>query len=322
MSITPDLDNLVVVGRYLIPDDDLARIKDKLTEILARDVHKADRRFPRYMEFILDVDRMWEEELNKDKIKGDVKRHIEALKRLKPSANYCLTVLFSREKIGWLAEAKCYPILYCWMTQIGDTKKFPKKVTAFDVKSSFFEAEDLMNRVFVGALEGKMIDPPHPRKPFEEKFHEVLFNTKDDRELTKKITEVLKNAKKEVYISGWIGTYIIPTLKKLHKNGVKIKIITKTPSKVTRGYRDKTEALNELKSFLKKNDLRFLRTGHFRLLIVDDTSLFDGSMDMDSESLIEREESAIWSNDPYIVTKGKVRFDELFKKGEYPKGWK
>lgn len=322
MSITPDLDNLVVVGKYLIPHDDIGWIKDKLTEIMAHGVHKVDMKFPKYMEFILDVDMMWKEELNEKKISGDFNRHIEALKYTKPSNNYHLTVLFSREKIGWLAEAKCIPVLYCWITQIGNTKEFPKKVTIFDVKSSFLEAENLMNRIFVGALEGEIKDPPHPLKPVEEKFHEVLFNTKDERKLTNKITVVLRNAKKEVYIAGWIGIYIIPTLKKLHKNGVKIKIITKTPSTTTKGYKDKTEALNELKSFLKKDDLRFLRTSHFRLLIVDDNFIFDGSMDMDSESLAEREESAMWSNDPYVVATGKLNFMELFKKGKHPKGWK
>ena len=218
-------------------------------------------------------------------------------------------------------EVGVHTILYHRLIQLEDYfEEHPTRI--FEVKSSIYESKELIRQIFIGALECEELDPPHPLKPVEEKLYEILFNTKDNKELTKKILSELKKAKKEVCISGWVGTYIIPTLKKLSKNGVKITIITKTPSETAIGYRDKAEALDELKTFLKKDDLRFLRTGHFRMVIVDEDSIFDGSMDMDSQSLAEREESAMWTNNPYLVAKGKIKFDELFKKGKHPKGWK
>lgn len=275
--------------------------------------------FPRYIEFYMNLREMYRKKLKKVK---EEDRPLEALRHIKSAVPCRLRVLFSKEKEnGYVVDVKCYSILYRKIDQITDYLK-TNAPSVFEVKACISESIELLRKIFVGALGWEEIDSPHPLKPVEENRSEILFNTKTERELTDTILRTLKDAKREVYIAGWIGSYIIPTLKKLKKNGVKIKIITKTPSEPAIGYRDKTEALNELKAFLKKDDLRLLKTCHFRLVIIDEETIFNGSMDMDSQSLAEREESAIWTNDPYLVVKGKVKFEELFKKGKSPSGWK
>lgn len=319
--ITPDFDNLIVVAKYLSPIKDLELLRKAIISTLKVDDqwwyclsgHK------RYLDFTLLLNRKFKEELKGVKEK---EKTLRSLQVAKPSLACQFNVLISKTtERGSILEVKCLPVLYRLMTQI-DRYLERNPVSIFDVKSCIFESTELVRKIFVGSLECEELDPPHPVKPIEEKSYEILFNTKDDKNLTEKILSELKKAKKEVCIVGWIGMYVIPTLKKLKKKGVKIRIITKTPSKTTIGYRDKDEALNELKTFLKKDDLRFLRTGHLRLVIIDDGSIFDGSMDLDSQSLAEREESAMWANNPYMVAKGKIKFDELFKKGKPPKGWK
>lgn len=317
MPITPDPDNIIVVAKYLSPVKDLELLKSQIFTALRKEGSwNLDSLHKRFVEFYYDF-----ETVMKFKSKKPMDFLNKVVKCAKGSSPYKIHVLILRTtETGSEIEVKCIPLLYLFMTQIvGYLEAYP--VSIVGIKSCAFESIGLIRRLFVGALECEELDPPHPVKPVEERLYEILFNTKDNRELTQKIVSELENAKKEVCVSGWIGTYIIPTLKKLNKNHVKMRFITKTPSEPTIGYRDKVEALNELKTFLKKDDLGLLRTGHFRLVIVDDHCIFVGAMDMDSESLAEREEGAIYSTDLYLVAKAKIRFNEFFQKCEHPKGW-
>lgn len=263
----------------------------------------------KYLSFLKRPDKIMKDEKEVIKKKGQ-DRYLQSLKSTRPGTPMELIVIFEEMDDGIKLSVTCLPTMYYQVQQIGRDK-----FSIFYIKSAVLECKDFMSEIFIGRLDCKSQIPPHPNKPLKQKSYEFLANFKT-RDLSEKIKSALKTAGREIYLSGWIGQVVVPLLQEAKRKGVRINIITKTPAKDTKGYRDKVEAINRLKEFLEKDDVMLVPTCHSRMLIIDDNNIFVGSMDMDSESFDQREECAIWSDDPNLVVKGKICFAEIFKKGK------
>lgn len=317
MMIIPDMDNLIVETKFFSHSKDTAQLKNSILDAIEKqkvwDI-SVDR--GGYFEFKKNLIQIFS---YKKKVKGAKSRSdkfFAALEEVKPSATARIRVSLNETKDGTMVSVICYPVMYLLVTQMDKFKghKFPLS----DIKSAILECQEFTLSIFSGLLGYETTDPPHPRKPVEPKSYEFLKNTKEKKELTEKIKSALQNANKEVYLCGWIGQAIVPILRTLISRGITLKIITKTPSEGTsgKGYRDKAAAFEQLKD-LNKEGIRLVPTCHGRFLIIDDDNISVGSMDMDSESFDQREECAIWSNDPSLVIRAKVCFENLFKKGKH-----
>jgi hypothetical protein len=309
-KITPDVDEITVVAEY-ITFKDLKNLKESLSSVMSQKLGWKSivktKNYQRFFQFP-HVALMGRKEVIKAK-KDD--KYFTALRLIRPSVPMDLVVIFEKINDETKLSVSCLPAMYYQVQQIKEMNKY----SVFSIKSVVLECQNFMDEIFVGDLGCKRQVPPHPKKPLEIKSYELLVNYKM-RELSEKIKSALKNAKREIYLCGWVGQVVIPLLQDAKRNGIKIKIITKTPAKETRGYRDKEVAINRIREFLDKDDIRLVSTCHSRILLIDDDNVFVGSMDMDSESFDQREECAIWSNDPNLVVKGKVYFEDIFKKGK------
>jgi phosphatidylserine/phosphatidylglycerophosphate/cardiolipin synthase-like enzyme len=184
----------------------------------------------------------------------------------------------------------------------------------------FIECARALDAIFVGGMGCSQLVPPHPQR-LRPSIHNIWFNLSKVRTpLKDRLEESLRAASKEVLIAGWIGCAIIPQLKKCVELGVRLRIITKTPQEASgKGASDKSEAFRELPKFLSSDDVRLLPSCHARIIVIDERIAFVGSMDLDSESLSERDEAAIISEDADVVGKTHQFFEELFSKGTKPK---
>lgn len=316
MMIVPDVDNLIVEAKFFSDSKDIEQLKNSILAAVKKQIFwdiSVDR--GGYFEFQKNLIQLFGGEEKVKEAKSEYDKFFAALEEAKPSATFRIRVSLNETKDGTMISVICFPIMYPLLTQLPEYKG--KKFPVIDIKSAVLECQEFMLSIFSGLLGYEMTDPPHPRKPVELKSYEFLKNTKEERELTEKIKSALQSAKKEVHVCGWLGQAIVPIFKSLISRGVAIKIITKTPSAETagKGYRDKTTAFGQLKD-LNKENIRLAPTCHNRILIIDDDNVFVGSMDMDSESFDQREECAIWSNDPSLVIRAKVCFENLFKTGK------
>jgi len=321
--IVPDIDNLVVEAKFFSHLKDIEQLRNSISDAITGDV--TEEKFlwwiptvkrERYLVFTKNLVHIFRNTKEVIKAKSDDDKFFAALGSAKPSATYEIRVPLNETENGTMISVLCLPAMYPQITQIPENKN--KKFPISDIKSAVLECQELILSIFIGSLGCEVIDYPHPRKPVELKSYEFLKNTKEERELTEKIKSALWNAKKEVYVCGWIGQAIVPILRTLKRREITLKIITKSPSEETagKGYRDKATAFGQLKDFLNKEDIRLVPTCHGRLLIIDDDNIFIGSMDMDSESFDQREECAVWSNDPSLVIRAKIWFENLFKRGK------
>lgn len=316
MMIVPDIDNLIVEAKFFSHSKDMAQLKNFILAAIKKQIVwdiSVDR--GGYFEFKKNLIQLFGGMKKVKEAKSGSDKFFAALEEAKPSATFRIRVSLNETKDGTMVSVICYPIMYPLVTQMEKFKAH--KFSLSDIKSAILECQEFILSIFSGLLGYETTDPPHPRKPVEPKSYEFLKNTKEEKELTEKIKSALQNAKKEVHVCGWVGQAVVPIFRSLISRGVAIKIITKTPSEETagRGYRDKAIAFGQLKDLNKKN-IRLVPTCHNRFLIIDDDNVFVGSMDMDSESFDQREECAIWSNDPSLVIRAKVWFENLFKTGK------
>jgi phosphatidylserine/phosphatidylglycerophosphate/cardiolipin synthase-like enzyme len=320
MLIVPDLDNITVEAKFFSSSKGEQLRESIIDAIVTNSAWGIMSKKKNYLELLYHFD-----------ISLEDWKIVRKAKKGKPHEKYFAGVISSKssapskirisldEKIdGTILSVLCLPSMYTKMTQIKEYEE--QKFSIFEIKSAILECQEFVLAIFHGSLGCKIIEDPHPKKLVETKSYEFLKNTKEERELTKRILSSLPDAKKEVYICGWIGQTIIPVVKTLKNRGVIIKVITKTPSEETagRGYKDKATAMGQLTDVLNKEDIRLVPTCHGRFIIIDDDNIFVGSMDMDSESFDQREECAIWSDDPSLVIRAKVCFEELFKSGKSP----
>ena len=322
MMIVPDIDNLIVEAKFFSHSKDMAQLKNSILAAIKKGITwgiTADR--GRYFELKKDLILLFSgaKEVSGVKevkqAKSQLDKFFASIEAAKPSSPFRIRISMNEKEDGTMVSVICYPVMYPLVTQMEKYKG--KKFSLSDIKSAILECQEFIISVFNGLLGYETTDPPHSRKPVEPKSYEFLKNTKEEKELTEKIKSALLNAKKEVHVCGWVGQAVVPIFRSLISRGVAIKIMTKTPSAETagKGYRDKTTAFEQLKDLNKKN-IRLAPTCHNRILIIDDDNVFVGSMDMDSESFDQREECAIWSNDPSLVIRAKVCFENLFKTGK------
>lgn len=310
--VVPDVDNITVVAEYATSVKTMKQLKVLLLKIFRKTPRwgwKFSATTDKYVRMVMLPEIAGSEDRA---VKGakEENKHFVALRMVRPSIPMDFSITPEELDDGIKLSVRCLPAMYYQAQQI-DIRKF----SVFDIKSAVLECQDFLDEIFIGSLDCRRLVPPHPKKPLELKSYEFLGNFRT-RELSEKIKSALKTAKREVYLCGWIGQVVVPLLQEAKRKGVKIRIITKTPAKGTMGYRDKVEAMNRVREFLDKNDIRLVPTCHSRMLIIDDNNIFVGSMDMDSESFDQREECAIWSDDPNLVVKGKACFEDLFKKGK------
>jgi len=171
LSIAPDLESLIVVAKYLSPIKDITQLNVAIFSALRRDdpywsfshIHK------RSMVFTYDFEGRFK--LQKVKDKDILQKCLLAPKKSLPCNFH---VLFSKTtERGSVIDVKCLPVLYRCITQLeGYLKVYP--VSIADVKFCVFESTELIRRIFIGSLECEELDPPHPLKPIEERFHEGL----------------------------------------------------------------------------------------------------------------------------------------------------
>jgi hypothetical protein len=320
MRLVPDLDNLMIEAKFFSPLKDVSAIRMSIFNaiITQSSAWRIIGEGKNFLELIYYFSFLFQDRKEIKKKKDETDKYIAGLRLGKSSAPGKIRVSLNEEKEGTIISVLCLPNMYSRLTQLTQVKE--NEYSVFEIQSAILECQELILHIFHGLLDYKIMDYPHPKKPVELKSYEFLKNTKEERELKKRITSALEDAKKEVYICGWVGQAIIPCLRTLKDNGVAIKIITKTPEKEAagRGYRDKATAMEQLMEFLSKEDISLVQTWHSRILIIDGDNIFVGSMDMDSESFDQREECAVWSNDPSLVIRAKVFFEALFKSGKHP----
>jgi hypothetical protein len=236
------------------------------------------------------------------------------------SAIYEVEMLMWYNNYAYELEGKCIPFL---------VQKLKKKLTGaekgqllqMDVDLAFSECADFLDAVFVGGMGCERMLSPHPLRS-KASVHDIMVNMSKTRtQLTEKLLEALRSATNEVLITGWVGRYIIPDLKKCVERGVEVKIVTHRPEEAVGsvGVKDKADAFSELRQFIKSDNVSLLPSCHARMVVIDETIVFVGSMDLDSQAMAERDEAAMMSNDTEVVGKTRKIFKELFDKGTRPK---
>lgn len=219
---------------------------------------------------------------------------------------------------SYVLDTKCVPFL---IDKLDRHHGSEEEVSQTDIDLAYEKSASYLESVFVGGMGSERVQPVHPYDA-KSAHHEILVNVSKSRsQLSSKLMESLKTAKKSVCACGWIGRLIVPEFKACTARGVELKIVTKRPQESNgRGVSDKSDAFNELRQFVSPDNVRLLSSCHARIVIVDDT-VFVGSMDLDSEAIAERDEAAIVSEDANVVNVARRFFDELFSKGTKP-DWK
>lgn len=214
-------------------------------------------------------------------------------------------------------DARCQPTLVEQAHRRLITKKGTSEVT---LDLAFEEVCRFLDSVFIGGMNCDRILSPRSLRSGKS-THTVLVNVSKTRtQLTDVLLESLKRASKEILVVGWVGSYILPLLKSCVERGVDLKIITHKPEQAegSRGGRDKATTFAEMPKFLRADSVRILPSCHARMIIVDEATAFVGSMDLDSEALAERDETAIMSNDMAVIGDAKAAFQEFFSMGQRP----
>lgn len=243
----------------------------------------------------------------------------DALQGIQSCEEHTVEMLISRHSGGWYElEGKCVQFLI-WKTTAGVTAH--EKITSVDIDLAFSQCSQFLDSVFVGGMGCERTLPVQPMGS-RKSIHSLLVNASKDRcPLTERLMESLGTATKEVLIVGWLGRFIVPELKRLVEEGVKVRIVTKSPNdaQTTSGGKDKTETFIALRDLVGPENVRVLPSSHARMVVVDQNTVFVGSMDLDSQALAERDEAALMSDDPEVITKSRKFFEELFLKGAKPK---
>lgn len=141
---------------------------------------------------------------------------------------------------------------------------------------------------------------------------ELVRSILGEGEMRPKIESMISNAKKEIYISGWVDTICLDMLrKKVEKDNVTICVLTKTPDgKSPMPTRTASEQLARIAS-VRRNPLL-----HARMLIVDGTQVLIMSADITNHSLTQNFEVGFWTNDKSIVTDARDFFIRMFRKSK------
>lgn len=245
------------------------------------------------------------------------KTMLESIESAVPTKVFSIQMTSHYAENSYELDARCEPFL---VEKAHRQVLSKEEASRTNLDLAFEEACRFLDAVFVGGMNCDTILRPRPLNSWKT-THSLLVNISKTRtQLTDSLIESLIASKKEVLVTGWIGSYIIPHLKRCHDRGVEVKIVTHKPelAEGSRGAKDKAMAFAELSRFLSPDLIRILGSCHARMVLVDEVVAFVGSMDLDSEALAERDEMAVMSNDPTVIGNARTAFQELFSRGQRP----
>lgn len=211
-------------------------------------------------------------------------------------------IILEESVVGCIVKTICKPILYYKII-----KQF--KYEESDLQNVRIENEAFLDDIFIGGLGAKEI-----HEKAEVNRWELLINDVNNRQITERIYEMLRDATTCVLLMGWVGTDCLPKLKELKNVGVTIRSITHKPSElkspvpadIQKGYAD-------LIGIIGLKNVSVNPMLHGRACIVDNKALI-GSMDFNSHSLSgEHIEFAIYTEDADIVRSLRSYFESMFK---------
>jgi len=135
-----------------------------------------------------------------------------------------------------------------------------------------------------------------------------LENHVESNELRSKIEQMLKEATREIMISGWFDTILLDILQEKSKEGVSIRILTNKPDPT--GPKPNRTAYAKIPEIaqVRRNDL-----WHFRMIICDGREVLVSSADLTTHSLSQNYEAGIWTSSPIIVKRATTLFEKVWQ---------
>jgi len=134
-----------------------------------------------------------------------------------------------------------------------------------------------------------------------------MENHIESNELRSKIEHMLKEAKREIMVSGWFDTILLDILQEKSKEGVSIQILTNKPDPT--GPKPNRTAYAKIPEIaqVRRNDL-----WHFRMIICDGREALVSSADLTTHSLSQNYEAGIWTSSPIIVKRAIALFKRVW----------
>jgi hypothetical protein len=211
-------------------------------------------------------------------------------------------IILEESVIGCIVQATCKPMLYFKLVrEIDHEESDPQNVR--------IENEAFLDDVFIGGLGAKEI-----QEKAEVNRLELLINDVNNRQITERIYEMLRDATTCVLLMGWVGTDCLPKLKELKSMGVTVRSITHKPNEFKSPVpADIQKGYPELIGIIGLDNVSINPLLHGRACIVDNKALI-GSMDFNSHSLSgEHIEFAIYTEDADTVRSLRSYFESMFK---------
>jgi hypothetical protein len=204
--------------------------------------------------------------------------------------------------VGCIVRATCKPMLYVKIVR-------HIRHEESDLQNVRIQCEEFLDHVFVGGLGAKEIS-----EKVEVSRFELLINDVNNRQITERIYEMLRDATTCVLLMGWVGTDCLPKFKELKTAGITIRAVTHNPNERKAPVDpDIQKSYSELVDILGLENVSVNRLLHGRALIVDNKALI-GSMDLNSDSLSgEHIEFAIYTEDVDVVRSLRAYFEKMFK---------
>jgi len=211
-------------------------------------------------------------------------------------------IVLEESVAGCIVKAVCKPMLYFKII-----KHIPHEES--DLQNVRIESEEFLDHIFVGGLGAKEIS-----EKVEVSRFELLINDVNNRQITERIYEMLRDATTCVLLMGWVGTDCLPKFKELKTAGITIRAVTHNPSERKAPVDpDIQKSYSELVDILGLENVSVNRSLHGRALIVDNKALI-GSMDLNSDSLSgEHIEFAVYTEDVDVVRSLRAYFEKMFK---------
>lgn len=222
--------------------------------------------------------------------------------RLNESPAQIMYIVLEERMDGCIVKAICKPMLFFKIVRHISYEES-------DFQNVHIQCEEFLDHIFIGGLGAKEI----PEKAEVNRW-ELLINDVNNRQITDRVYEMLRDATTHVLLMGWVGTDCLPKLKELKNAKVAIRSITHKPSEskspvpadIQKGYAELIDLIGL--SNVSANSLL-----HGRALLVDNKALI-GSMDFNSHSLSgEHIEFAIYTEDVHTVRSLRSYFENMFK---------
>lgn len=211
-------------------------------------------------------------------------------------------IVLEESVAGCIVKAICKPILYFKIV-----REIPYQES--DPQNIRIRCEEFLDHIFIGGLGAKEISEETKITRWE-----LLINDINNRQITERIYEMLRDATTCVLMMGWIGTDCLPKLNELKNAGVTIRAVTHKPGEFKASPpKDIQKGYAELIKLIGLNNISVNPLLHGRALIVDNKALV-GSMDLNAYSLSgQHVEFAIYTEDVDTVRRLRSYFESMFK---------